>query len=74
MSTTGYIAGAVASKLVRVANTTLFHLAAEYLGDATLWYVIAAANNLTDPWVSGIAEISIPQRATVNSNGGILGL
>lgn len=29
---------------------TLFHLAAQYLKDATLWYRIADVNNIVDPF------------------------
>ncbi len=34
-------------------GTTLFHIAARYLGDATQWTRIAQINNLTDPFSFG---------------------
>ena len=57
---TGYIAAAVPAQIVRVSYTTLFHLAQQYLGDAMLWPAIAQLNDLTDPWITGYAEIKIP--------------
>ena len=46
--------------IVRVAATTLFHVAAKQLGDATQWNRIALLNGLTDPMVSGITELLVP--------------
>ena len=46
--------------IVTVVNTTLFHVAAVYLGDATLWNLIATANNLTDPLLSGTRQLVLP--------------
>ena len=45
---------------VTVVNTTLFHVAALYLGDATLWSLIANANGLTDPVISGTMQLVLP--------------
>ena len=42
------------------AGSTLFHIAAQYLNDATLWYRLAAVNNLPDPFISKTTPISIP--------------
>ena len=72
---TGYIAAAVPAQLVRVSNTTLFHLAQQYLGDAMRWPAIAQLNGMTDPWVTGLTEIKIPPSVdrTVTPTG-ILGL
>ena len=70
----GFIAGTIAAQVVRVSDTTLFHLAEVWLGDATLWYVLADLNGLTDPWIAGIQEISIPPKSGLASNGGIRGL
>lgn len=55
-----YMAGAVPARLVRVSNTTLFQLAADYLGDPMLWTRIAKLNGLTDPWIGEMREITIP--------------
>lgn len=71
---TPYIAGSVSARTVRVSNTTLFHVAAQYLGDATLWTAIAALNGMTDPQIVGLTTLTVPQGTGLVSNGGILGL
>ncbi len=68
-----YIGGAVPHRAVWATNTTLFHLASHYLGDATLWYVIARLNDLTDPWIGELRRIILPNQVPP-SNGGLLGL
>ena len=67
----GYIGSTVSAELVRVSNTSLFHLAARYLGDATLWYILADLNNIDDPWIVKMTEIKIPDATGVVSNGGV---
>lgn len=62
------------SKVVQVSSTTLFHVAAAQLGDATKWNQVAGLNSLLDPWIAGsIVTLSIPAN-NQNSNGGIAGL
>ncbi len=56
-------------KTVFASGTTLFHLAATYYGDATLWYLIANANNISDPWLSGVLQLMIPDMVTANGAG-----
>lgn len=55
-----FLASAPATRIARVSNTTLFHLAARFYGNALYWTVIAEANSLIDPWVFGQANILIP--------------
>lgn len=50
----------------------LFDIAAKYLGDATQWVRIAALNGISDPWLTGLNTISIPERDS-NAGGGIGG-
>lgn len=70
----GYIAAAVPARLVRVSNTTLFHLAQQYFGNAMFWPAIAQLNGMTDPWISGLTEIKIPPAIdTTVTPTGILG-
>lgn len=45
---------------IYVADTTLFHVAAQQLGDATQWQRIATLNELSDPVIVGLQELSIP--------------
>jgi hypothetical protein len=66
------IPAASTNRVVNVAGGNLYALAAKYMGDATKWYQIASANNLTDPMITGVATLVIPQ-STTPSNGGILG-
>ena len=52
------------------AGSTLFHIAAEYLNDATLWYRLAIVNNLRDPFISTSTPILVPvkdSRGTVDT-------
>jgi hypothetical protein len=70
-----FIATAPSTRVARVANVTLFALAAQFYDDPLQWVVIAQANSLIDPWVLGYAELVIPDlplKAT--SPTGILGL
>lgn len=45
---------------VTVGGGNLYDLAAKYYGDATAWTLIAQANGLTDPQITGIATLIIP--------------
>lgn len=47
-------------KTIVVAGGDLFHLAAAELGDATQWIRIAQLNNLSDPMLSGVVTLLIP--------------
>ena len=49
---------------VTVTNTTLFHVAANYLLDATQWGRIAALNGLSDPMLVGTVSLLIPPPGT----------
>ena len=57
---------------VRVADTTLFHVAAQELGGATQWNRIAALNGLDDPMLHGVYELSLPPY-DVSVTGGLPG-
>jgi nucleoid-associated protein YgaU len=57
-------------RTVTIAGGNLFRLAAELLGDATQWLRIAQANGLSDPAVSGLATLRIPD-PDPNAGGGI---
>ena len=59
-------------RMIRVANTTLFHVAAQELGDATQWNRIASLNAMNDPLVSGVAELLLPPY-DLGSTGGLPG-
>jgi hypothetical protein len=45
---------------ITVSNTTLFHVAAARLGDATQWIVLAQMNGLTDPQITAPVTLQIP--------------
>ncbi len=43
-----------------VTGVTLFDVAAAYLGDATQWNRIAALNGISDPWLTGLTVLLLP--------------
>ncbi len=45
---------------VTVTDTTLFHVAATWLSDATSWDRIANLNGLDDPMVIGTVTLTLP--------------
>ena len=47
-------------KRVTIAADNLFHVAAQQLGDATQWIRIAQLNNLSDPMLTGVTDLLIP--------------
>jgi hypothetical protein len=55
---------------VTTAGGNLFQVAQQQYGDPTAWTGIAKANDLTDPFVQGTAELAIP--ATADDSGGVL--
>ncbi len=48
------------AKQIQVGGGSLYQVAAQQYGDATLWPIIAQANGLTDPQISGIQTLTIP--------------
>ena len=71
--TTGYIAGTIPARTIRVSNTTLFQVAMEQLGDPMQWVPIAELNSLTDPWIVAMTPIKIPPILPTSTPTGILG-
>jgi hypothetical protein len=57
-------------KTITVAGGNLFRVAAEQLGDATQWIRIAQLNNLSDPMLSGVVMLLIPE-TNPSAGGGI---
>jgi hypothetical protein len=55
---------------ITVAGGDLFHLAARYLLDATQWNRIAQLNGLSDPVLSGVVTLLIPD-VDASAGGGI---
>ncbi|HVE21841.1 MAG TPA: hypothetical protein VNC39_07690 [Acidocella sp.] len=55
---------------VTVTGTTLYALAAKYLGDATQWIRIAQQNNLSDPQISGAPVTLLIPEPNLNATGG----
>jgi nucleoid-associated protein YgaU len=56
---------------VTVAGGNLFQIAAQELGDATQWIRIAQLNSITDPNLSGVTTLVIPNQNS-NAGGGIV--
>lgn len=57
-------------KTITVAGDDLFHIAATHLGDATQWIRIAELNNLSDPALTGVTRLLIPD-VDRSAGGGI---
>ena len=57
-------------RMITVVGGDLFHIAAEQLGDATQWNRIALANRLSDPVLTGLTTLLIPD-VDLTAGGGI---
>ena len=60
----------MAIRTITVAGGNLFAIAAVELGDATQWIRIAQLNNLSDPVLTGVVTLQIPDRDP-GATGGI---
>jgi hypothetical protein len=58
-------------RTVTVTGGDLFHIALQYLGDATQWNRIAQANGLLDPVVTGTTTLIMPA-PNPDLTGGVL--
>jgi hypothetical protein len=47
-------------QVVTVTGGNLFQLAAQYLLDATQWVRIAQLNGISDPFLSGLVTLTLP--------------
>ena len=56
-------------KVITVAGDNLFRIAAEQLGDATQWIRIAQLNNLSDPMLTEVNTLLIPEVDTTAGGG-----
>jgi hypothetical protein len=54
---------------ITLAGGNLYQLAAQYLGDATQWVRIAQLNGLSDPMLSGLNTLLIPDPNPAASGG-----
>jgi hypothetical protein len=52
-------------KQVIITGTTLFRIASEQLGDATLWDKIADLNKLLDPVITNVQAVVLPVGASL---------
>jgi hypothetical protein len=57
-------------QVITVASSNLFAVAAQYLQDATQWVRIAELNGITDPWLSGLVTLTLPD-VDPSAGGGI---
>jgi len=62
----------MSTQTITVVGGNLFALAAVYLNDATQWVRIAQANGLSDPVLTGLNTLVIPEK-NPNAGGGIAG-
>lgn len=65
---TNLAADGVSGRLVTTAGGDLYHIAAAQYGDATDWTTIARANQLTDPVLPGVQNLTVPP-APDNADG-----
>jgi hypothetical protein len=72
--TVGYIGATIPAAVVRVANTTLFDIAAQQQSDPLQWVAIAELNGIIDPWITPLTAILIPPVFPTGTQTGILGL
>ena len=59
------------ANMITVAGGNLYQIALIQLGDATQWVRIAALNGLSDPFLTGVVTLQIPQQ-DLSQTGGIL--
>lgn len=59
---TPLVGTAITARIVRRSNTTLYHLALEFLGDATQAPRIAKLNGFLDYWITAETAIRIPSK------------
>ena len=57
-------------KVITVAGDNLFRIAAVELGDATQWIRIAEMNQITDPVLTGVRTLLLPD-FNANAGGGV---
>ncbi|QEH36498.1 hypothetical protein OJF2_50820 [Aquisphaera giovannonii] len=57
-------------RTITVAGGNLYQIALDQLGDATQWNRIAEANDLVDPFITGIVTLQIPE-IDPNAGGGV---
>ena len=55
---------------ITTVGGNLFRIAAEQLGDATQWVRIAQLNHLSDPFLTGVVTLLIPD-PDPNAGGGV---
>jgi hypothetical protein len=56
-------------KIMTIAGGNLFRIATEQLGDATQWIRIAQLNGLSDPMLSGVVTLLIPDLDPTKGGG-----
>lgn len=56
---------------ITLAGGNLFRIAAEQLGDATQWIRIAQLNRLSDPMLTGVVTVRLPDMDQ-KAGGGIV--
>jgi hypothetical protein len=57
-------------RTITVVGGNLFRIAAEQLGDATQWIRIAQLNALSDPMLTGVLTLLIPDQ-DASAGGGV---
>jgi hypothetical protein len=55
----------MSQSILVLPGSTLFHIAAAYLNDASQWSRLALINNLADPFLSNTEMLVIPDISTI---------
>jgi hypothetical protein len=56
-------------KTIIVSNTNLFKIAAQEMGDAMQWVAIARYNNIRDPMITALTQLTIPTPSEIFAGG-----
>ncbi len=54
---------------ITVSGGNLFQIAAQYLGDATMWIYLAELNQIQDPFFQTITVLALPAASNLQGGG-----
>ncbi|MDR3536526.1 MAG: hypothetical protein P4L71_08500 [Acetobacteraceae bacterium] len=54
---------------ITVTRGNLFQIAAQYLGDATMWIYLAQLNQIKDPSIQAVTVLTLPAASNLQGGG-----